>query len=463
MKTIRIRILSVLLAFGMLTGLLPWYAAALEPEYEVTEAYRKSIYYERLCRVELTGNDAEDLLRVALSQVGYHEGNNASQLDGSNLQGSKDYSEYGYWFGMYGNKKGRGHYYSWCAMFVTWCARQAGIPTSVISNSAYATIGSRTYGFNKCPYYDKEGFEPRPGDLIIFYRDDDMADNAHVGLVYRVIGNTVTVVEGNKYNQVRVRLFSLSDPYIQGYGRPNYRGELPAAPERVEAECDTTVPAQIWTHTVTGADVPIYQDFSRTVTADSIAPGEECIISGFYTNGTAQVLVEREDGWHLFYTETAALLPSPSEQSIYVADAELPVRVRPDAEAPAYVPIAAGDRVTVIGAAEGFLQVLYTRSLGSSYGGWIAADALEGSAPYSMYGDANGDGKVNSADVLTLRKYLADFDYVNGTSLKRAASGSDANGDGSTDSRDLLLMRRYMANYDYSSKKSSVVLGPAES
>ena len=76
------------------------------------------------------------------------------------------------------------------------------------------------------------------------------------------------------------------------------------------------------------------------------------------------------------------------------------------------------------------------------------------------YGDVNGDGEVNSADVVLLRKYMADYNFEAGTSTVDVAKGADANGDGEVNSTDVVLLRKYMADYDYETGSSSVVLGP---
>ena len=58
-----------------------------------------------------TGNMRNDIIGVALTQVGYTEGSN-------------NYTKYGVWYGQPNSP--------WCGMFVSWCANQAGVPSSVI-------------------------------------------------------------------------------------------------------------------------------------------------------------------------------------------------------------------------------------------------------------------------------------------------------------------------------------------
>ena len=62
-----------------------------------------------------------------------------------------------------------------------------------------------------------------------------------------------------------------------------------------------------------------------------------------------------------------------------------------------------------------------------------------------LYGDVNGDGKVDIDDLTRLRKYIAESSTV-------IFPGADANGDGTVDIDDLTRLRRYFA-------EEAVVLG----
>ena len=93
----------------------------------------------------------------------------------------------------------------------------------------------------------------------------------------------------------------------------------------------------------------------------------------------------------------------------------------------------------------------------------VSLYALDGTIRVTdvVYGDVNGDLKVDGRDVLMLCKYMANFDDDTQTSTVEIGSGADANGDGVVNGKDLLLLRKYMANYDDDLGTSSVVLGPA--
>ena len=77
-----------------------------------------------------------------------------------------------------------------------------------------------------------------------------------------------------------------------------------------------------------------------------------------------------------------------------------------------------------------------------------------------IYGDANGDGEVDEADLLRLRKYIVNFDETTQESTVTIFPGADANGDGEVDEVDLLRLRKYFVNYDEKTGQSTVVLGP---
>lgn len=196
--------------------------------YTPSSYYSDSVYYRNLRELKLTGNQRLDLINVALSQVGYHEGDRKSELDGSNNSGRLNYTEYGYWYGIKVLDHDQGFFNEWCAMFVAWCSRQAGIPKSIINNACYAHAGSNSFYFN-ITYHSRGNYTPKPGDLIFFdwaYNDRNWD---HVGIVLYVVGNRVYTVEGNANEKVLMRDFSVNDSEIQGYGAPQYTNAVGAA------------------------------------------------------------------------------------------------------------------------------------------------------------------------------------------------------------------------------------------
>ena len=99
---------------------------SLYPTSVVSAAYDESSY-------KLTGNQINDIVGIASTQVEYHEGNSINDLSGTNQSGTNNYTKYAKDIGM-------GQGVAWCATFISWCARKANIPTSVIQSSTYAEM-----------------------------------------------------------------------------------------------------------------------------------------------------------------------------------------------------------------------------------------------------------------------------------------------------------------------------------
>ena len=192
-------------------------AAAIE--YEGSSSYMSGVYYSRLKTLELTGDYATDLLAVAFSQEGYHEGDSYQEMDGYS-SGDGNYTEYGRCLGVNAQP--------WCASFISWCARRAEIPGSVIANGSNACATSLGVEFRRASEYT-----PKAGDIVIF----DMVKNGlnskepaaaygdHVGIVYRVTDTTIYYIDANSAdrrdhdtNAVICHSRLLSDEDIKGYG-----------------------------------------------------------------------------------------------------------------------------------------------------------------------------------------------------------------------------------------------------
>lgn len=75
-----------------------------------------------------------------------------------------------------------------------------------------------------------------------------------------------------------------------------------------------------------------------------------------------------------------------------------------------------------------------------------------------VYGDADGDGRVTSADIILIKKFIANYDSTTGTSTVEICAGADANGDGKVNSSDIILLKKYIANLDRDGN-SSIILG----
>ena len=222
--------LAILLLTVMLAQLVTTPGAAVGLGYTPTGAYAGSEYCSRLKMINLTGDQRLDIVNVAYTQLGYHEGDGLAEINGKNTKGSKNYTEYAYWFGTEVMGRDEGFYFAWCAMFVSWCARQANIPESIVSNAAYARPDSADrrggYGYFHLDAIAPQGYEPKCGDLIfIDWEADGTWD--HVGLVTYFINGYVGTIEGNANDGTVHRVYRADDPVIKAYGSPAYKGECP--------------------------------------------------------------------------------------------------------------------------------------------------------------------------------------------------------------------------------------------
>jgi uncharacterized repeat protein (TIGR02543 family) len=181
-----IRFVAVLLAVVALGGCLRFrenQARAAVPDYPNTHVN--------------TGNQRQDILAVALTQMGYTEGPNND-------------TKYGAW-GNFPNQP-------WCANFISWCARQAEISQEILTQSPVAS--PKRFGIE---HFDGAKYTPRPGDLFF------TKELSHVGLVYYLEGEYFYTIEGNvniDENEDGYFVMTLkrriSDYY---FGVPAYEGE----------------------------------------------------------------------------------------------------------------------------------------------------------------------------------------------------------------------------------------------
>lgn len=101
----------------------------------------------------------------------------------------------------------------WCAIFVSWCANKAGIPTSVIPK--YSSVSNGMQWFKDQGKFKSKGtYTPKRGD--IFFQKSNGA--SHTGLVVSCDGSNYVTIEGNCSDAVKSITRSLSDPCLTGFG-----------------------------------------------------------------------------------------------------------------------------------------------------------------------------------------------------------------------------------------------------
>ena len=162
---------------------------------------------------------AAAMVEIALAEVGYIEGPKDNQ------------TKYGAFT--------KANFLPWCGSFCMWVADQAGVK---IPNTVSTMAGAAA--FKKMKTWTDAGVaKPEPGDIVYF---DFMAGGApieHVGIVIKDNGNgTITTVEGNTAGAKKksgsqanggecvkkIRAYKKNPKgipvFIEGFGRPNYKG-----------------------------------------------------------------------------------------------------------------------------------------------------------------------------------------------------------------------------------------------
>ena len=230
-KTKHHRVAGVCVTAALLCALsLP--ASAITPSYDrMTPAFWSSRYYLNLEALTLTGDSATDLVMIAMSQLGYHEGNHRGQTHGENKTGDGNYTDYNYYHGSV-DQLGNGkltYGYPWCASFVSYCARLAGIPIEVLPTSLNCARWV-TYFRSVGEFRERSsGYVPKQGDLIFFKDARSTTISTHVGIVRYECNGVVYTIEGNNGDEVRLDCYDLKDTYIVGYATPDYSRDEDAA------------------------------------------------------------------------------------------------------------------------------------------------------------------------------------------------------------------------------------------
>jgi len=159
-----------------------------------------------------------------------------AEVDAGYREGANNDTKFGKWFGLNNQP--------WCAMYVSWCFKEAGLSDLIAAQSKK--------GFASCDvglkWFAKKGQivpvgQAKAGDIAFFQFDDD-AQADHVGIVASNDGKgTLTVYEGNtsgdgKGSQsngdgafLKKRAYKL----IMGVARPAYPSSAPASKSADEA------------------------------------------------------------------------------------------------------------------------------------------------------------------------------------------------------------------------------------
>ena len=113
--------------------------------------------------------------------------------------------------------------YAWCAVFLGWCADQAGIDLDTIPLTRGTAAMQRFFREQSRYTAYSKNYTPKVGDIIFFDWAGKRGSVDHVGIVVSVENGIITTVEGNYADQVSRNTYALNSKYIAGYGSPNYQ------------------------------------------------------------------------------------------------------------------------------------------------------------------------------------------------------------------------------------------------
>lgn len=300
------KLLLLSMVMLLVIAALPLTATALEPVHKVSEPYLTSQYYARLKSLTLTGDQPTDVVLVALSQLGYHEGDSDADMHGGNMSGDNDFVEYNRLYGKVDNNQGNGvsYGYYWCCAFATWCVKTAGVPTSVVKTeiSCRRLIQWMNEKSNAAVYHPcTEKYTPKTGDLIFFNSKtvDDKTQSSHIGIVMCVKGDRVYTIEGNTSVQegleangeyVCVKSYSLTNDYIVGYGAPAYTRDASVAIDFTKNRTGTQF--------ITAASLNVRSGPSMDYNIiGGLKYGDLVTVSELSANGWGKIKHNGQDGW----------------------------------------------------------------------------------------------------------------------------------------------------------------------
>lgn len=176
----------------------------------------------------LTGNRAEDLVRIARSQLGYTESTRNVRLDADGTV--RGITRYGQWYGD--------PYGPWNAPFVCFCLHYAGIGEDILPYASESFAWTALLRERGLYVPAEEALEsPAAGDLI--FLDEDGDGNAdRVGIVTKAEDGILTLIQGDLDDSAAETRLPAKDPSIKGFCSLPEQEDTPEITEPVTGEYD---------------------------------------------------------------------------------------------------------------------------------------------------------------------------------------------------------------------------------
>ena len=122
----------------------------------------------------------------------------------------------------------------WCAITVSAAFHKAGYGDIFPFEFSCGKIIEQA--IPKGIWVENDAFVPQPGDCILYdWYDKGIGDNRgwpdNIGVVEKVEGNTITIIEGNYDDAVKRHKIAVNSRYIRGYVVPKFTAySQPATP-----------------------------------------------------------------------------------------------------------------------------------------------------------------------------------------------------------------------------------------
>lgn len=125
----------------------------------------------------------------------------------------------------------------WCATFISSLAIMCNATDIIPTECSCTKMIEKHKALGT--WIEADNYKPATGDLLFYYWSDNgkgdcTSGASHIGIVEKVEGNKITVIEGNKGEAVARRTITVDARYIRGYAVPKYKAE--AQPQKAEVK-----------------------------------------------------------------------------------------------------------------------------------------------------------------------------------------------------------------------------------
>ena len=194
----------------------------------------------------------EEVVRVAQSYVGATQGS---------AKHKKLVDTFNKWSKSYKDEVGN-YTCPWCAIACSAWANIAGATVDIVPrtyNCGRWIDKAKSMGI----WVENDNYKPQAGDFVIYYWSAPVGDctygASHIGVVEKVSGSTITVIEGNMGSPSRVgrRAIPVGYRYIRGFVTPKYKGSTNYTPKSFTG----AMPTRVIKYGSKGEDVKKWQKF----------------------------------------------------------------------------------------------------------------------------------------------------------------------------------------------------------